>query len=93
MIRMPLIRRALPLALAAALVLLDVDYATESHQQDSVADGGSGMDGALSMTGASTGGVGGGAWVTVGCPGVSPHPSLVGRCRKKSGDGRGLEKL
>ena len=29
---------------------LDVDYATESHQQDSVADGGSGMDGALSMT-------------------------------------------
>ncbi|KQN08419.1 RNA polymerase factor sigma-54 [Sphingomonas aurantiaca] len=38
---------------------LDVDYATESHQQDSVADGGSGMDGALSMTGASTGGVGG----------------------------------
>lgn len=40
-----------------------------------------------------TGGVGGGAWVTVGCPGVSPHPSLVGRCRKKSGDGRGLEKL
>ncbi|MEX7381169.1 hypothetical protein AB2C40_33015, partial [Pseudomonas aeruginosa] len=32
---------------------LDVDYATESHQQDSVADGGSGMDGALSMTGAS----------------------------------------
>ncbi|SFO03969.1 RNA polymerase factor sigma-54 [Sphingomonas sp. OK281] len=38
---------------------LDVDYATESHQQDSVADGGSGMDGALSMTGASTGGAGG----------------------------------
>ncbi|MES3110256.1 RNA polymerase factor sigma-54 [Sphingomonas aurantiaca] len=38
---------------------LDVDYATESHQQDSVADGGSGMDGALSMTGASSGGVGG----------------------------------
>ncbi len=38
---------------------LDVDYATESHQQDSVADGGSGMDGALSMTGANTGGVGG----------------------------------
>lgn len=38
---------------------LDVDYATESHQQDSVADGGSGMDGALSMTGASAGGVGG----------------------------------
>ena len=35
---------------------LDVDYATESHQQDSVADGGSGMDGALSMTGASPGG-------------------------------------
>ncbi|WP_277984546.1 RNA polymerase factor sigma-54 [Sphingomonas faeni] len=38
---------------------LDVDYATESHQQDSVADGGSGMDGALSMTGASAGGAGG----------------------------------
>ena len=38
---------------------LDVDYATESHQQDSVADGGSGMDGALSMTGASASGVGG----------------------------------
>ena len=38
---------------------LDVDYATESHQQDSVADGGSGMDGALSMTGASAGGTGG----------------------------------
>ncbi len=38
---------------------LDVDYATESHQQDSIADGGSGMDGALSMTGASAGGVGG----------------------------------
>ncbi len=38
---------------------LDVDYATESHQQDSVADGGSGMDGALSMTGAGAGGVGG----------------------------------
>ncbi|WP_380783048.1 RNA polymerase factor sigma-54 [Sphingomonas sp. R86520] len=38
---------------------LDVDYATESHQQDSVADGGSGMDGALSMTDASAGGTGG----------------------------------
>ncbi len=38
---------------------LDVDYATESHQQDSLADGGSGMDGALSMTGASAGGAGG----------------------------------
>ncbi|BCA62928.1 RNA polymerase sigma-54 factor [Sphingomonas sp. HMP9] len=38
---------------------LDVDYATESHQQDSVADGGSGMDGALSMTGSSAGGAGG----------------------------------
>ena len=35
---------------------LDVDYATESHHQDSVADGGGGMDGALSMTGASYGG-------------------------------------
>ncbi len=37
---------------------LDVDYATESHQQDSLADGGSGNDGALSMTGASAGGMG-----------------------------------
>ncbi|MEH3157911.1 MAG: RNA polymerase factor sigma-54 [Sphingomonas taxi] len=37
---------------------LDVDYATESHQQDSVADGGGGFDGALSMTGSS--GVSGG---------------------------------
>ena len=37
---------------------LDVDYATESHQQDSVADGGGGFDGALSMTGASSGGGG-----------------------------------
>ncbi|MFN3433582.1 MAG: RNA polymerase factor sigma-54 [Sphingomonas sp.] len=35
---------------------LDVDYATESHQQDSVADGGGGFDGALSMTGGSAGG-------------------------------------
>jgi RNA polymerase sigma-54 factor len=40
----------------AAEPALDVDYATESHQQDSVADGGSGNDGALSMTGASAGG-------------------------------------
>ncbi|TXC72569.1 RNA polymerase factor sigma-54 [Sphingomonas ginsenosidivorax] len=43
----------------AAEPALDVDYATESHQQDSIADGGSGNDGALSMTGASTGGAGG----------------------------------
>ncbi|USU04505.1 RNA polymerase factor sigma-54 [Sphingomonadaceae bacterium OTU29LAMAA1] len=34
---------------------IDVDYATESHQQDSVADGGGGFDGALSMTGGSGG--------------------------------------
>jgi RNA polymerase sigma-54 factor len=34
---------------------IDQDYATESHQQDSVADGGGGFDGALSMTGSSTG--------------------------------------
>jgi RNA polymerase sigma-54 factor len=34
---------------------IDQDYATESHQQDSVADGGGGFDGALSMTGGSTG--------------------------------------
>ncbi len=43
----------------AAEPALDVDYATESHQQDSIADGGSGNDGALSMTGASAGGAGG----------------------------------
>jgi RNA polymerase sigma-54 factor len=42
-------------ALGAAEPALDVDYATESHQQDSVADGGSGNDGALSMTGAGAG--------------------------------------
>ncbi|MGU3315211.1 RNA polymerase factor sigma-54 [Sphingomonas sp. M6A6_1c] len=41
---------------AAAADPLDLDYATESHQQDSVADGGGGFDGALSMTGGSTGG-------------------------------------
>ncbi|MDY1009194.1 RNA polymerase factor sigma-54 [Sphingomonas sp. CFBP9019] len=35
---------------------LDIDYATESHHQDSVADGGSGTDGALSMSGAGAGG-------------------------------------
>ncbi|MDE0880627.1 MAG: RNA polymerase sigma-54 factor, partial [Sphingomonas bacterium] len=29
---------------------LDIDYATESHQQDSVSDGGGGNDGALSMS-------------------------------------------
>ncbi len=40
---------------AAAADPLDVDYATESHQQDSVADGGGGFDGALSMTGGSGG--------------------------------------
>ncbi|WP_242096510.1 MULTISPECIES: RNA polymerase factor sigma-54 [unclassified Sphingomonas] len=39
---------------------LDVDYATESHHQDSVADGGAGIDGGLSMTG-SSGGTGGGS--------------------------------
>ncbi|WP_271300179.1 RNA polymerase factor sigma-54 [Sphingomonas sp. CV7422] len=43
---------------AAAADPLDVDYATESHQQDSVADGGGGFDGALSATGGS-GGAGG----------------------------------
>ncbi len=30
---------------------LDLDYATESHQQDSVADGGTGPDGGLSLNG------------------------------------------
>ncbi|MDY0959453.1 RNA polymerase factor sigma-54 [Sphingomonas sp. CFBP8993] len=38
---------------------LDLDYATESHQQDSVADGGTGPDGGLSLNGASSGGLGG----------------------------------
>ncbi|MET3436879.1 RNA polymerase factor sigma-54 [Sphingomonas sp. 1185] len=37
---------------------LDLDYATESHQQDSVADGGTGPDGGLSLNGAG-GGLGG----------------------------------
>ena len=35
--------------------VLDIDYATESHQQDSVADGGGGMDGALSLNGGGGG--------------------------------------
>ena len=35
---------------------LDVDYATESHQQDSVADGGGGFDGGLSTGGATASG-------------------------------------
>ena len=35
---------------------IDQDYATESHQQDSVADGGGGFDGALGLNGGSTGG-------------------------------------
>ncbi len=34
---------------------IDVDYATESHQQDSVADGGGGFDGALGLNGSSSG--------------------------------------
>ena len=39
---------------------IDVDYATESHQQDSVADGGGGFDGALGLNGGSGGsGLGG----------------------------------
>jgi RNA polymerase sigma-54 factor len=38
---------------AAAAEPLDIDYATESHQQDSVADGGGGHDGALSTGGGS----------------------------------------
>ena len=37
---------------------LDLDYATESHQQDSVADGGGGFDGALSATGSAGAGSG-----------------------------------
>jgi len=42
----------------AAADPLDLDYATESHQQDSVADGGGGFDGGLSLTGAGSGGGG-----------------------------------
>ena len=34
---------------------LDVDYATESHQQDSVFDGGGGFDGALAASGGGAG--------------------------------------
>lgn len=37
---------------------LDLDYATESHQQDSIADGGTGPDGGLSLNGGSGGGLG-----------------------------------
>ncbi|PAX07567.1 RNA polymerase factor sigma-54 [Sphingomonas lenta] len=40
----------------AAEPSLDLDYATESHQQDSVADGGFGLDGGLGMAGAGPGG-------------------------------------
>jgi RNA polymerase sigma-54 factor len=43
---------------APAEPALDLDYATESHQQDSVADGGFGLDGALGLNG--SGGSGGG---------------------------------
>ncbi len=39
---------------------IDVDYATESHQQDSVADGGGGFDGALGLNGGGTGSGAGG---------------------------------
>ncbi|MET4895802.1 RNA polymerase factor sigma-54 [Sphingomonadaceae bacterium jetA1] len=35
---------------------LDLDYATESHQQDSIADGGAGPDGGLSLNGGAAGG-------------------------------------
>ena len=49
----------------AAAEPLDVDYATESHQQDSVADGGAsrdgGFDGALSLNGSMTGASGAGS--------------------------------
>ncbi|SEM71964.1 RNA polymerase, sigma 54 subunit, RpoN/SigL [Sphingomonas gellani] len=34
---------------------MDVDYATESHQQDSVADGGGGFDGSLGLNGIAGG--------------------------------------
>ncbi len=37
---------------------LDLDYATESHQQDSVADGGGGYDGSLGLNGIGGGGAG-----------------------------------
>lgn len=39
----------------AAEPALDLDYATESHQQDSAADGGFGLDGGLGLAGAGTG--------------------------------------
>lgn len=42
----------------AAEPALDLDYATESHQQDSVADGGFGLDGGLGMAGTGPGGTG-----------------------------------
>ena len=37
---------------------LDLDYATESHQQDSIADGGFGLDGALGLNGSGGSGAG-----------------------------------
>ena len=40
----------------AAEPALDLDYATESHQQDSLSDGGFGLDGGLGMSGAGPGG-------------------------------------
>ena len=46
---------------APAEATLDLDYATESHQQDSVADGGFGLDGTLGMGGIGAGGSGDGS--------------------------------
>ena len=46
---------------AAAADPLDVDYATESHQQDSASDGGGTADGGLSMTGGTGCGSGAGS--------------------------------
>ncbi len=43
---------------APAEPALDLDYATESHQQDSVADGGFGLDGALGLNGSGGSGSG-----------------------------------
>ena len=40
---------------AAAAEPLDLDYATESHHQDSVADGGGTFDGGLSLSGGASG--------------------------------------
>ncbi|MBB4617944.1 RNA polymerase factor sigma-54 [Sphingomonas abaci] len=64
---------------AAAADPLDVDYATESHQQDSAADGGGPADGGLSLSG-GTGSGGAGAedgpdldMLAEGAPSLADH--------------------